>query len=395
MWMHPTTAFVSNRKTGRGCDDVEISHCRIRSSASGFKFGTASYGGFRNIYAHDLVVYDTFRSAVALESVDGGVLKNIRVENISATNTGNAIFLKLGHRNTDAAFGQLSDVTIRNVKVEVPAGLPTPAMNSPARRPESRTTYIHPLLPDCPDIRYPTWFWKTSRLFTPAAECRNARRFGWDALDQVPEQEGAYPEFSMFGELPAWGFYVRHAEGIEFRNLRITLKQADYRPAMVFDDVRGVHLTKVNIGPVSGKPVIVLNNVNGDVFQGVKFPRNISKEEQIRRLGEQFGTRNAALAIRDAVFGNWTPGYRRSTLRGDDRQRPARRCINLLAAKIAFIHLSTKDHFLEKNTVIGYGNCHRIIVSGPGDEGAKSGPESPRRGGRLGAHSAHGLVSVE
>ena len=67
---------------GSGCDDVEVSHCRIRSSASAVKFGTDSYGGFRNIHVHDITVYDTFRSAVALECVDGGVLKNVHVENI-------------------------------------------------------------------------------------------------------------------------------------------------------------------------------------------------------------------------------------------------------------------------------------------------------------------------
>ena len=95
----------------------------------------------------------------------------------------------------------------------------------------------------------------------------------WDAPDQVPEQAGNYPEFSMFGELPAWGFYVRHAEGIEFRNCRVNLKKSDYRPAMVFDDVHGLHLAKVNIGPVSGKPVIVLNDVKDAVLRMCNFPK--------------------------------------------------------------------------------------------------------------------------
>ncbi|MGA3325381.1 MAG: hypothetical protein ABSF45_12985 [Terriglobia bacterium] len=106
----------------------------------------------------------------------------------------------------------------------------------------------------------------------------------WNTLGQVPEQDGKYPEFSMFGELPAWGFYVRHAEGIKFRNCRITLKQTDYRPAMVFDDVRGLDLAKVTIGPVSGKPVIVLNDMNEAVLGGVKYPKNIGKKDQMRRL---------------------------------------------------------------------------------------------------------------
>jgi polygalacturonase len=109
---------------GTGCEDVEVSACHIRSSASAFKCGTASHAGFQSINVHDLLIYDTYRSAVALECVDGGVFKNVRVEGIRATNTGNAIFLRLGNRNLKAPIGQLEDIVIRDVKVEVPSGAP-------------------------------------------------------------------------------------------------------------------------------------------------------------------------------------------------------------------------------------------------------------------------------
>ncbi len=50
----------------------------------------------------------------------------------------------------------------------------------------------------------------------------------------------AYPEFSQFKELPAWGIYIRHAEGIEFENVTFTALKKDYRPAIVTDDVKGI-----------------------------------------------------------------------------------------------------------------------------------------------------------
>jgi len=268
------------------CEDVEVSHCRIRSSASAFKLGTPCFGGFHNIYAHDLVVYDTFRSAVALECVDGGVLKNIRIENVSATNTGNAIFLKLGHRNTNAPVGTLSDVTIRNVKVEVPAGAPDAGYEFSGPPPREPHNVYPSSITGLPGHPVSNVVLENIEIIYAGGGTPARAQARWDALDQVPEQEGKYPEFSMFGELPAWGFYMRHAEGIKFRNCRITLQQPDYRPAMVLDDVRGVHLTKVEIGPMSAAPVIVLNNVNGDVFEDVQYPKDIPKEEQIRRLGK-------------------------------------------------------------------------------------------------------------
>ena len=54
-----------------------------------------------------------------------------------------------------------------------------------------------------------------------------------DELDKVPEMPKAYPEFSQHKELPAWGFYVRHVEGITFKNVKLTALKEDYRPAIV------------------------------------------------------------------------------------------------------------------------------------------------------------------
>ncbi|KAA3662955.1 MAG: glycoside hydrolase family 28 protein, partial [Calditrichaeota bacterium] len=105
-------------------DSIYIANCKVRSSASAIKFGTASRGGFKNIKIENIEVYDTFRSAIAIESVDGGILENIEVDNITAVNTGNAIFIRLGHRNIEGKVGQLKNVRITNVKVQVPFGRP-------------------------------------------------------------------------------------------------------------------------------------------------------------------------------------------------------------------------------------------------------------------------------
>ena len=63
-------------------DSIYIADCEVRSSASAIKFGTASWGGFKNITIDDIRVFDTFRSAIAIESVDGGHIENININNI-------------------------------------------------------------------------------------------------------------------------------------------------------------------------------------------------------------------------------------------------------------------------------------------------------------------------
>jgi polygalacturonase len=115
---------LKSHHAGSFNDSIYIANCTVRSSASAIKFGTASLGGFKNVKIENIYIFDSFRSAIALESVDGGILENIEISDITANNTGNAIFIKLGHRNTDGKIGTLKNVKIKDVVVQVPFGAP-------------------------------------------------------------------------------------------------------------------------------------------------------------------------------------------------------------------------------------------------------------------------------
>ena len=267
---------------GKGCAEVEIADCRIRSSASALKFGTASRSGFRNIHATNLTIYDTFRSAVALEAVDGGTIDHVLIENIRATNTGNAIFLRLGQRDIKSPPGILHDVVIRNLYVEVPAGKPD-ARYEIAGPP---LKYPHNLMPSSitglPGHPVQGVTLENIEIVFAGGGMPERARVALDALGKIPEQAHNYPEFSMFGELPAWGFYLRHVDGVEFKNVRLTLKDRDFRPALVCDDVESLRLNDINIGPFCGEPVIVLSNTRGAHFQNIHYPDG--SREKIRPL---------------------------------------------------------------------------------------------------------------
>lgn len=240
------------------CENILIENCTVRSSASAVKIGTASYGGFRNVVIRDIKVFDTFRSAIALEAVDGGFLENILVENITATNTGNALFIRLAKRSKRFDPGTLKNVTIRNMTVVVPFERPDVAykLQGPALPffhnifPASITGipghYVENVHLENIEIRYPG---KGNPAYANMPLWR---------LEDVPEQIGLYPEFSMFGELPAWGLYVRHAKGITMKNIRMSIKEADYRPAMVFDDVENLIIEDLDIsGDEKSDPIFL------------------------------------------------------------------------------------------------------------------------------------------
>jgi hypothetical protein len=65
----------------------------------------------------------------------------------------------------------------------------------------------------------------------------------------------------MFGLLPAYGIYVRHASGLEFRDIDLGFAADDTRPAIVLDDVTGADFERVNAKRAGGAPFLVLRRV--------------------------------------------------------------------------------------------------------------------------------------
>ncbi len=283
------------------CDNIYVDSCTLRSSANGLKFGTANIGGFRNITVRNLTVYDTYRSAIALEAVDGGFMENIDIQYVNARNTGNAIFIRLGHRNKDNHVSTTKNIYIANVKVQVPLlkpdqGYPIegppdhlrPGFDKMPVRPSHFHIYGHPFLPynlvpsSIVGIPGNPVTGVTLENIEITYGGRADKKIAWIPLDKistVPENETGYPEFSMFGELPAWGFYIRHADGIVLKNVTMRYVEDDFRPAMVLDDVKNSQLQNITIPTAKEMPMFYLYNTSGVSMKGLQLP--VSEEKAI------------------------------------------------------------------------------------------------------------------
>lgn len=229
------------------CDSILIENCRVRSSASAIKFGTSSFNDMRNVVVRDIKIYDTYRSAIAIEAAQNGVLENILIENIKAKNTGNAIFLRIGQIRSATKPGVLRNVTIRNVKVKVPFKHPDYAYQ--IRGPE--LPYFHNVYPSSivgiPNHYIQDLLIENVKIVHPGRGNQAYASMPLDRIAKISEHVHKYPEFSMFRELPAWGFYIRHAEGIEMRDIAVKIKKPDYRTAFVLDDVKNSKFETIKI----------------------------------------------------------------------------------------------------------------------------------------------------
>jgi len=187
------------------------------------KLGTESNGGFRNITISNCV-FDRSRG-LALETVDGGALEDVTVTNLTMRHVTTApIFIRLGNRGRGpdgTPVGSVRRVLISHVV---------------AYDVEPRFASIVAGIPGHPveDVTL--------------SDIRLVYRGGGtaeDAARKPPEAEDAYPEPSMFGTLPAFGFFVRHADGISMRDIFVTTSSPDSRPPMVLQDVRRMTLDHV------------------------------------------------------------------------------------------------------------------------------------------------------
>lgn len=231
----------------QGNERISIFNCRIRCSASAVKFGTHSFGGFRNVVIRNISVYDTYRSAIALECVDGGVLENVDISDIYARNTGNAVFIRLGHRNKEKEPGVCRNIHIRNVKAHIAFGRSD--INYNQRGPG--LWFFHNPIPasitGIPGHKVENVVLEDIEIMYPGRAGKGMAYISLDRISSVPEMEDGYPEYTMFQELPSWGFYTRHVKGMEMKNIVLRLEESDFRPAMIFDDVSEMKLKNINL----------------------------------------------------------------------------------------------------------------------------------------------------
>lgn len=267
-----------------GCEDMLIENCRVRSSCNGLKFGTASVGGFKNIVVRNLEIYDTYQSSIALEIVDGGRMENVNISNIKITDSNNPLFIRLGNRNAPGAVGTVRGITISDVTAEIPtrpAGAKSNHLDYYKHFRNGPLTSLIVGLPGHPirDVKLRNisiTYGGIGDSPEPKEDAPMAKRKHvlLKNLTEVPQQTKDYPEAFRFGIVPAWGLYIRHAEGIELDNVTVQVKEggSDYRAALLCDDVKNISLNRFSVLTAGKEPVIVLNDVKGATIRDSPTP---------------------------------------------------------------------------------------------------------------------------
>ena len=266
---------LKSHAKGKICENVVIRNCSARTNCNAIKFGTASVGGFRNInisninikaasedrVRHWQKVYKFIElpisviSGIAIENVDGGITDNVTVNNIFMEDVQTAIFIRLGNRRAGSP-GRLRNVTISNVTGTTHSKMTSSITGIPGFDVENvQLTNI-----------------SISGMGNGTAA---------EAALPTPESEKLYPENRMFGQmLPSSNLYVRHVNGLILQNVHLDVRNADFRPTVMMDDVKNAQIS----GLITTEPSVNTGIVRLLNCQNITLLNPLTKSETVPYL---------------------------------------------------------------------------------------------------------------
>ena len=196
-----------------GLHNITIENNEIRNTgANAIKLGTGSVGPVAGLRILNNTVYAADLGGLCLESVDGSAISDVLVRGLDLYHVSQPIFIRLAHRSHTP--GSITGVTIENVRA-----LATSSTKSPSCT-----------ISGIPGARISGVLLKNCYLEMPG---------GLASIPKKPaEKEAAYPQSNLFGQIPAYGFYVRHADGVVLDHVKVGRYQPDVRPWLVSDDAK-------------------------------------------------------------------------------------------------------------------------------------------------------------
>ena len=228
------------------CENITITNCVVSSRCNAIKMGTESNGGFKNISISNCVVkpsavdvpgffgHEGGTSGISLEIVDGGTMEGISISNIQIDGTEASLFVRLGNRARTYKegvvidhVGNLGNISISNIRVKNAGKTGCSITGQPG---------------------YPVHDILLSNIVIEHAGGGTLEDIS-QVIDDKPKE---YPEATMFGTLPAHGFYIRHANNITFNGFQVKTTDDDLRPVIYLDDVNQANFSNLQIQSSEG-----------------------------------------------------------------------------------------------------------------------------------------------
>jgi hypothetical protein len=189
--------------------------------ANGIKFGTVSYGALRESTFTDVLIKNVGKAGISLESADGADVANVIFQRIEIDRSGAPLFAVIENRGLTPIGSPKKIGTVNGVRYVDVRATNTTSEDGSAIVGLLEAGVRHPLR---------NLSFENVEVAFPGGE---------RSVPPAPnEPSDGYPEYDMFGTLPASTYYFRHVDGLSFTRCRTTVATTDARPFAAFVDVQ-------------------------------------------------------------------------------------------------------------------------------------------------------------
>ncbi|KAA9041205.1 glycoside hydrolase family 28 protein [Ginsengibacter hankyongi] len=256
-----TNCIVSGYFEGSVLDGTYKTDYR-KAPTGRIKMGTESNGGFQNV-AISNCVFDHCRG-LALESVDGALLEDVTITNITMRDVTNSpFFIRLGARMRapdSLVVGHCRRIVISNVNVYN-------AMDDSSGS----------IISGIPGHEIEDLEMKNIHIYYKGGASKEM------ALTKVPEFEKRYPDPNKFGVIPAYDFFIRHVKNIVMHDITISFLNDDYRPPFILDDVTVATFRYVKAQKLPATPSFVLDKVGDCTIQNCTGLKDVHIKQAVHQ----------------------------------------------------------------------------------------------------------------
>ncbi len=212
-----------------GMSNIYIHDCEVVSCTNAFKIGTETSLDISDVTVENCKfyltdIYPAGVSGISIESCDGAKVRNIKVSNIKMNSMACPLFIRLCNRNGDKkpeldGKGKIENIYVKNIKADN-IEIPIMIMGIPNQK-------IKDIILENFDIKYAD---------------------GRDYIDlrfKIPEQEKEYPECNRYRNINAYGFFLRHTDNVQIRNVKVKPRKNTLRKYKKIIDCENVKIIKV------------------------------------------------------------------------------------------------------------------------------------------------------
>lgn len=208
----------------RGLQNILIEGNKVFSlHANGIKLGTATVGPVNHVVIRNNAIPYARYGGLVIASVDGSQVHDILVEDLKVDHAGQPLFIRLGHRQGnhgakdlppgDRPVGSIEGISIKQMHAHGIVNETKGPSCTISGIPGSKVRDVH----------------ITDSSFDMPG--------GVHQQPELPtEKEGEYPQSDMFQNTPGYAFFIRHADGIELKNVSVSRLAPDARPWLAKSD---------------------------------------------------------------------------------------------------------------------------------------------------------------